>query len=323
MDIKTGVIGIGSMGQHHARVYNQISNLVAIADPDENLGRKAAKKWGVKWYRDYKEMLPLVDAVTVAVPTSLHYQVSKDVIQSGVHLLVEKPLAGCVEEAEKIVALAKSAGIKLAAGHIERFNPVIGFAKKKLEKGEWGKVITLSAKRLSSYPIRINDVGVLFDLSIHDVDIIRYLAGSEVNSIIAVGGSNINENFEDYIVISMKFKNSTLGLCETNWLTPKKVREINITTDFGYISINMLEQKIEIFKRNNDTSSTSTHFSTDTIIEQISLDKEEPLKLELEDFLNSIENNKEPLVSGEEGLEAVKTIEAAVFSLKYDSIIKI
>jgi len=322
MDIKTGVIGIGSMGQHHARVYSQISNLVAIADPDEKLGRETAKKWGVQWYSDYKEMLPLVDAVTVAVPTSLHYQISKDVIQSGVHILVEKPLSGSVKEAKKIVDLAESAGIKLAVGHIERFNPVIGFAKKKLDSGEWGKIVTLSARRLSSYPIRINDVGVLFDLSIHDVDIIRYLASSEINSIFTAGGSQINKNFEDHVAISIQFKNNILGLCETNWLTPKKVREINITTDIGYMSINMLEQKIDIFKRNNDNSNTSNHFSTDTIGQQITLEREEPLKLEIKDFLNSIKNNKEPLVTGKEGLEAVIIIEAATSSLKNNSIIE-
>ena len=142
--------------------------------------------------------------------------------------------------------LAKSASIKLAVGHIEEFNPVIGLAKEKLESGEWGKIIALSCKRLSSYPLRINDVGVLFDLSIHDVDIIRYLVGSEVNSLLfTAGGSNINENFERYVVT--EFQSDILSYVEAIGLL-KEVREISITTDFGYIGINMLEQKIEIFK---------------------------------------------------------------------------
>ena len=153
-DIRTGVIGVGSMGQNHARVYNEISNLVGVADPDESKGKALASKLEVKWFNDYQEMLNQVDAVSIATPTKNHYDIAIKVAQSGVHLLVEKPLANNTVDANAIVEAARRSSLKLAVGHIERHNDAVSHAKKCIENGEWGEIISISSKRFSNFPDR-------------------------------------------------------------------------------------------------------------------------------------------------------------------------
>ena len=322
-EIRTGVIGVGSMGQNHARVYNEISNLVAVADTDRIQGQKIANRFGIEWYEDYRDMLDMVDAVTVAVPTSLHRKVIEIISKEGVNILVEKPIAGSVEDAEFILDSVSKAGIILAVGHIERYNPVIRSAKEYIDSGELGKIITLSAKRLSSYPSRIRDVGVLFDLTIHDVDIIRYLSNSKIKNIYANGGNLIDEMYEDHVILAMEFDDNTFGLCETNWLTPMKVRELCITTDSAFININTLKQEMIISKSEYGEIDQSNLFKVPINLkeENINLEKQEPLKIELQDFLSSLKKGKEPLVGGSDGLEAVRIVEAGLKSLKNGQVV--
>jgi len=141
-ELKTGIIGVGSMGQNHARIYNEISNLVAVADPNEVQGRSVAERFGIKWYSDYGEMLDVVDAVTIAVPTVLHRRVAEAAIAKGVHVLVEKPLAGNTNDAEAIVKAANKEGIILAVGHVERHNEVVSKAKELISDGKIGDILT-------------------------------------------------------------------------------------------------------------------------------------------------------------------------------------
>ncbi len=324
-NIRTGVIGVGSMGQNHARVYNEISNLVAVADSNEEQGRKVAERFGVTWYGDYREMLNLVDAVTIAVPTVLHRVVAEEVATAGVHLLVEKPLAGNVVDAEAIVAAAEVSDVILTVGHIERYNAIIRHAKMCIEKGEWGEILTFSAKRFSNYPSRIHDVGVLFDLTIHDVDIISYLAAGDVKTVYAAGGKSRNKKHEDHINLVMGFEDGKLGLCETNWLTPMKVRELNITTTTGYVNLNYLTQEIEILSSQFGEIDESNLYQPPIEVseEKTSLKGEEPLASELVDFLEAIAEKRMPLVTGIEGLRAVQLVEAGFESLKSNSVVNI
>ena len=186
-NIKTGVIGVGSMGQNHVRIYDEVSNLIAVSDVDKKQGLRLSKRYNADYFADYADMLGKVDAVTIAVPTIYHEEVVERVANAGVHILVEKPLAPSVSNAKSMLTKAEMANIVLSVGHIERHNPVIKYAKEKILEGEWGKVITMSSKRVSLFPERIKDVGVIFDLGIHDLDIIRYLSGSEVISIKSYG----------------------------------------------------------------------------------------------------------------------------------------
>ena len=323
--IRTGVIGVGSMGQNHARVYSEISNLVGVADPNKEQGIAISERLGVKWYSNYEELLSEVDAVTIAAPTFLHKKIAKIVAEAGVNMLVEKPLAGNSSDAQDIITTASRNNVVLAVGHIERHNAIVQRARECVEQGEWGEIISLSASRFSNYPSRIRDVGVLFDLTIHDVDVLCFLANSKVNSIHAVGGHFKNQKYEDYVSLSLRYDDGKVGLCQTNWLTPMKVRELNILTTTGFVNLNYLNQEIHHLSSTYNTIDESNLYKTGMEVakSKIKLKGEEPLKNELIDFLNSIVKKTNPLVSGEEGLMAVRIVEAGLKSLKENKVIKI
>lgn len=324
-DIKTAVIGVGSMGKNHARVYSEISNLVAVVDPNKKQGLAVAEKYGVKWFEDYKSIITDVDAVSVAVPTQMHMAVALDLIEANIDLLIEKPLAGSVEDAKKIVDLAEKNDTVLGVGQIERYNNVIQEAKSRIHASSWGDILTLSAKRFSNYPGRISDVGVIFDLTIHDADIIRYLVADEVSKVFAMGGKSKNKYHEDYVNLLMYFKNGMIGLCETNWLTPMKVRSLDITTTDRYVHIDYLNQSIEVLSSAYLSNDDSNLYRPEIKVnkELIKPESEEPLKSELVDFLESVRDRKKPLVTGIEGLKVVEIVEAGLESLNKGKIVNL
>ena len=324
-NLRTGVIGVGSMVQNHARIYSEISNLVAVADPDAEQGRKVADKFGIKWYEDYNQMLEYIDAVTIAVPTILHRTVAEAAIARGVHVLVEKPLAGNTEDAKAIVEAAKNASLVLAVGHVERHNEVVSKTKDLISKGKIGEILTLSAMRFSSYPFRIRDVGVLFDLAIHDVDLLLYLANSDIKMVFAAGGKSKNDIHEDHINLQLIFEDGKIGFCETNWLTPMKVRQLNITTTSCYLNVDHITQQIKILSSTYDEVDESNLYKTPMQVTEknISVKAKEPLYNELVEFLSSIEENTEPLISGSDGLKAVRIVEAALKSLNEKSVVRL
>ena len=289
--IKTGVIGIGSMGRNHARVFSEISDLVAVSDLNEKEGNRIATQFGAKYYKDYTEMLQEVDAVTIAVPTVYHKLVAEEVSSNGVHMLIEKPLASKPSEAEEIISFAEKNNVILAVGHIERHNPVIKYSKNIIDSGEWGDIIAMSSKRVSNFPDRISDVGVIFDLGVHDLDILCYLSNSEVSSIFAVGGKYQNKNDEDHANILLEFKNGIKSMSEISWLSPMKIRELTLTCSKAYVVINYATQEIEVLKSKFTNLDEGNLFNINQEIEsqKIEIAKKEPLKIELENFLFSIE----------------------------------
>jgi len=307
-NIKTGVIGVGAMGQNHARLYNDISTLVGVADPDEEQGKKVADRFGVKWFANYEEMISDLDAVTVSVPTFLHRKVAEKVSDAGVHMLIEKPLSDNIEDANYIVKKAHEKGICLAVGHIERFNPVISHLKRGILENKWGNLISLSSRRLSNYPHRIRDVGVIFDLAVHDLDIIDYLVNSKLISIKAIGrNNNAMAEHEDHTHIIMKYESGILGSCETSWLNPTKIRELNLTFSKAYVTVDYSNQEIEVLSSDLSVDNSNLYKVGQNIVsERIKISKEEPLKLELLNFLSSIISKEKVLVTGVQGLKIVK-----------------
>ena len=325
--IRTGVIGVGSMGQNHARIYNEVSNLIGVADPNEKQGRLIAKRFGVEWFSDYNEMLEKVDAVTVAVPTVLHRKVAENVAKKGVHLLVEKPLAGNVEDSKAIIEASDSNSVILSVGHVERHNPVIEYTKKAIDSGKWGDIISISSRRVSRYPERIKDVGVVFDLGIHDLDILRYLAGGEVNQLFALGGSFEYKNIEDHASVMLGFDNGIKSFCEVSWLTPMKVRQAFLTCTKAYIIMDYMDQTVNILSSKYENIDQGNLFDIETSVKNKKAEvlNGEPLKKEILDFLKSIVSNQEgkkvePLVTGKDGLEAVILAEKVLKSLKLGNI---
>ncbi len=317
--LNTGVIGVGSMGKNHARVLSEISNLVGIADPDKVAGESVSKKTGAKYFEDYHDLLKEdIQAICIAAPTEMHFHIAQDVIDKGINLLVEKPMCLTLEDSERLVQLAKDAGLTLAVGHIERHNPVVGFTKKALEDGAYGDAIALAARRVSSFPARIKDVGVIMDLGIHDVDVMRYLLGSEVESVFTQGRRRKHEVFEDHANILLDFENGTTGFVEINWLTPMKVRKLSLTCSKNFVELDYVKQSLVISSSSlgefDPFNLYQVHLEYD--IRRVSIQKEEPLKNELKDFLGAVTEKKEPLVSGADGLQTMRVIMAAAESSK-------
>jgi UDP-N-acetylglucosamine 3-dehydrogenase len=317
--LNTGVIGVGSMGTNHARVLSEISNLVGVADPYKVVGEAVSKKTGAQYFEDYKDLLKEdIQAVCIAAPTETHFRIAQDVISSGVNLLVEKPMCLTLEDSEKLVQLAKDAGLTLAVGHIERHNPVVGFTKKALAAGAYGEAIALAARRVSSFPDRIKDVGVIMDLGIHDVDVMRYLLDSEVESVFTQGRRRKHDVFEDHANILLDFENGTTGFVEINWLTPMKVRRLSLTCSKNFVELDYVKQSLVISSSSlgefDPFNLYQVHLEYD--IRRVSLQKEEPLKNELNDFLDAVAEKRDPLVSGEDGFQTMRVVMAAAESSK-------
>jgi UDP-N-acetylglucosamine 3-dehydrogenase len=325
--MRLGVIGIGSIGKNHVRVCSEANTckLVGVSDIDKRAVNEIADRFDVKPFYNYKNLISKVDAAIIATPTSTHYDIAMDFLKEGKHLLVEKPLCDNVEKAKSLVEKAEEEDLVLAVGHIERHNPVVRSVKKSLEKGKFGKLITLTSKRVGTFPGQIHDVGVILDLGIHDIDIMRYLVG-EVESVYSKsGGFKQDINFEDHANIILNFENGLSGVVEVNWLTPIKIRKLFLTCSDYFVEADYVNQTI--------TKSSSSLGKVDesylyylpikSNIQQISLEKREPLKNEIEDFIDAIINSREPLTTGMDGMIALKIATAAVLSSKEEREIKI
>jgi len=295
--VRVGVIGVGSMGKNHVRLYSELPDveLMGIADANESLVNSTAKKYNIKSFVDYRKLLKEnLDAVNICVPTSLHKMVVIDAANAGVNILVEKPIADTVENAKKMITVCEKNDIKFMVGHIERFNPIIPVIKKSLEESN---AISISISRVGPFPPRIKDVGVVVDLAIHDIDLIRYITNSEFKKVFKLTSKNVTK-YEDTAILLFEMENGTLAQITTNWLTPFKIREINIATKEKFIVGRFIEQKVmEYSKYKRDGSYIS---------KELTVPSGEPLKLELESFVKSITANKEPVITGYDGLKALE-----------------
>ena len=307
--MKVIVIGTGVMGKNHARVLSSMGHLGGVVDIDEKSGMEVAKKFNVPYAREFKDLD--FDAAIVATPTVTHYSIAKKLIEEGKHVLVEKPFTHDLQEGYELIDMAKSSGTVLAVGHIERFNPIVEFFKNVM-----GDMITVGAKRVSSFPNRIRDVGVVMDLGVHDIDVLRYLCGDVVEVYARVGKIK-HEKYEDHASILLSFENGRTGYIETNWLTPKKIRRLWMTTSEYYLEGDYMEQWVEISSSQLKFDEFNTYnLEIDSNIRRINLRREEPLRRELLDFIDAIENKRTPLVTGYDGLMAVKIAQAALQSMK-------
>lgn len=291
---------MGAMGKHHVRVYSQIPEveLVGVADIDGKLARKIAKERKTRAFTNYQKLLDKdIDAISICVPTGLHKKVSLDVIKSGIHLLVEKPIAATVKEAKAIITAARKKKLVLQVGHIERFNPIVGVIKNAI-KGE--EVVAIDIVRVGPFPPRVKDVGVIVDIGVHDIDLLSYLTDSDFDEIHALSTSSINDyGKEDTAILSFRMKNGVLGHITTNWLTPYKVREIKVAAKDKLFVGNFITQEVTEYSR----------YTTDPAgyaVRQLNVSLGEPLRYELESFVDAVENKGKPKVTGEDGLKALE-----------------
>ncbi|MGZ7095595.1 MAG: Gfo/Idh/MocA family oxidoreductase [Methanobacterium sp.] len=304
--VNVGVIGVGAMGYNHARVYSKLenANLMAVSDLLKEKAEEVSKEYNAKGFVDYNDILkmPEIEAISVCVPTTHHFNVVMDAIEHGKHVLVEKPIAFTLREAKTMVKAAKDEGVKLATGHVERYNPSVEKTKELIKNDVIGEVVSASAKRVGPFPPRIKDVGVTIDLAIHEVDIMFYLFESPVSRIYANMGSRLEKcEYEDHAEIMSKFKNGIIGMLEVNWLTPYKKRKLEITGVDGIISIDYIDQSVNVYGKST---------------QNVDIPYKEPLKEELGSFLNAVKNDEEPKITGEDGIYALKVVTAAMKSAK-------
>jgi UDP-N-acetylglucosamine 3-dehydrogenase len=316
--MKVGVIGVGAMGQNHARVYSEIADLVGVTDAVPEQAKKVGERLGVISFENADALLERVDAVSVCTPTSYHFDTAMKAISKGKHLLVEKPFTGDSKKAAELCKAAEKARVIIASGFIERCNPIVTVAKETMESGRIGKVISLASRRVSSFPSRIRDVGVIMDLGIHDVDVMRHITSSNVRSVYAVGGRFANPSFEDYANLLMEFDNGAVGFVEVNWLTPMKVRKVSFTCSGGFVQMDYTDQSLEVStsKVGNLDQSDMFRIPLEYDVRRVSVRKEEPLKAELERFLGAAGSGGRPAAGGVDAVQNLKVCEAALESMR-------
>lgn len=314
--IKCAVIGIGNMGKNHVRTFSQIpdAELVAVADNNSVLAEKIAKDYNIPYYVDYKEMIkaqkPTV--VSVCVPTSLHCEVARYCLNNNINILLEKPIASTIEEAEELLDLAKRKNLKLLVGHIERFNPAVRKVKEMIDKGELGKITAIIARRVGGFPPQIKDANIAVDLAIHDIDIVNYLLDELPFDVSVNKQKNHIEQREDSVEFFLKYK-KTSAYIQANWITPVKIRKLTITGTEGYLEMDYINQQIEFYKSNyekfketvNDFGDYILKFSEpDKIV--INVAKKEPLAEEIKYLINGVNNNIE--INSDFALEALRIV---------------
>jgi predicted dehydrogenase len=323
MTLRVGVIGVGSMGRNHARIYADLpeTELVGVADADLDAATEIAGKYGAQPYHDFEKLLDdgQLDAVTVAVPTVEHLAVAIKVIESGINLLIEKPIAFNVEEGERIIEAANRAGVKLMIGHIERFNPAVLSLKQQLADGVLGRVFQIDARRQGPFPARIADVGVVIDLAVHDLDVMRYITGEEIVRVYAETERRIHSSHEDLLTGLVRLDDGTVGTLTINWLTPTKIRELYVTGERGMFRVDYLTQDLYFYE---NATADSADWETLRMLRGVSegrmirhvVAKKEPLRIEQEAFLAAVRGEINVPVTGEDGLKVLELAHAIVTS---------
>jgi predicted dehydrogenase len=308
--IRVGVIGIGNMGQHHARVFSFLKDaeLIGVADINVERGLDTASKHRVRFFEDYRELLPLVEAVCIAVPTRLHYEVGMTCLAAGVHVLIEKPIASTISEAEALVNAAATHDRILQVGHIERFNPAYQELSKVLNHET---ILAIEAHRMSPYSHRANDVSVVFDLMIHDIDLLLELVPGHIARITAHGNKVSDSEHLDYVTASIAFDSGVIATLTASKVTHRKLRRIVAHCRNSLTESDFLNNEILIHRKTTANCTTDygqVLYRQDGLIEKVYTSNIEPLNAELEHFVACVRGGQQPSVGG---IQALKTLRLA------------
>lgn len=312
--LKAAVIGVGSMGRNHVRVYREMEtvSLVGVADQHTPTAAKIGSTYAVPHYSDYRQMLDECqpDLVTLAVPTVLHYEVGLELIERGIHLLIEKPITSTYEQGKELVEKAHKKDVILAVGHIERFNPAVMELRRRVREGMAGRIYQVHAQRLSPYPSRIRDAGVVIDLASHDIDLMRYLIDEPIIRLYGETLKSINSDREDMFNGIIRFRSGVVGVLDVNWITPTKIRKLTITGARGLFTCDLLSQELFFYENETapsqwDTLSVLRGVNEGNIL-GIRIQRHEPLAAELADFVSAVRDSRSPTITGEDGLETLR-----------------
>ena len=290
--IKVGVAGVGAMGKNHARVFASLEDaqFTAIYDLDRARAEELAAQYGTKAVSTLEELAALTEAVAVAVPTVAHRQVAGLLLEQGKHVLVEKPLSDSLTEAQELVALAEARKLVLQVGHIEQFNPVMAELKRRINTPRF-----IESTRLSPFPNRSMDVGVVLDVMIHDIEIILQLVKSPLVSVDTVGMPVLTRR-EDIANARLRFADGCVANVTASRVSDKKMRKIQVFHLDGYISLDYQEQTGHVYRRDG----------LQIVREDVQVEKDEPLKLEIASFIECARAGKRPKVTGQEAAEALR-----------------
>lgn len=317
-----GIIGLGVMGTNHVRVASRFRNNLYVSDIDSEKVKLVSSSFKVAGaYTDHIEMISnqKLDGVIIAVPSQFHYNIAMDCISRGLNVLVEKPVAENIGDAKKMINFAAKKNVIFTVGHVERHNPAVAKLKELVKKGKLGEIYLVKTVRAGPFPKRLygSPGGVLADLAVHDVDVVHYLLGPFKR----LTSQQIVEGRQDlYSKVMFTLRNRVKGSLEFSWVSPRRVREIELYGTKGMVRCNYYEQSIEFFDNSKYDHFKSKDFLRGRIsagkIKNIKVNKKEPLMVEHEDFYNAIKCKKKPLVSGVEGLDALQIVNAIISSGK-------
>lgn len=295
--LRIGVVGVGIMGWNHARVLSEMrdAELVGVVDPDDTRAKQVRAQLGCATMTSVDALLEAgVEAAVVAAPNAQHAAIGVTLIEAGVHVLVEKPIATSIEEGERLVAAAKANGRTLMVGHVERFNPAVQVLKNACAEAD---TVSISITRVGPFPPRMSSVGVIIDLGVHDIDLIRMIAGADIKSASARYTRTHGER-EDTALMLFRTENGIVAQINTNWVTPFKQRTIEVATRDKFVVADLITRQVtEYSNYQPDGSYTTRHLWTPPA---------EPLRLELEAFLTAVRTGASPAVTGEDGLSTLK-----------------
>jgi UDP-N-acetylglucosamine 3-dehydrogenase len=299
--LKVVQIGTGGWGKNHARILSHLGVLCAICDVDKEKSEEFGKKYSVNSYDSIDSLLNSeeFDAAFVCTPTSTHSSIASQLIQSHKHVFVEKPLTYLSEEGEDLLELANKNNVILSCGYIERFNPAVGVVKNFVKSKKYGELIMLEFHRENRMPFHIKDVGIIYDTSVHDIDTAMWLFDDTPEVVFARAGK-INHEHEDFASIMLGFKNNKVAIISSNWVTPIKTRHFDAVCTEGIISSDFITQEIKV--ETKDATEKPKH------------EKQEPLLLEIQNFLGAIEGKNELTVKAEQAVNVTKIAEAALLS---------
>ncbi|MBC8249970.1 MAG: Gfo/Idh/MocA family oxidoreductase [Candidatus Nitrosopelagicus sp.] len=294
-------IGTGGWGKNHSRVLSEFGVLSAICDMNLERAKEFGEKYKVNYYKTIEELYEKeeFDAAFICTPTSTHSEIALKLIQKKKHVFVEKPMTYLSDDGKKLVEEAKRNKVILTCGYIERFNPAVANVKDYLKSKKFGDLIRLEFYREHRMPLHIKDVGIIYDTCVHDIDTAMWLFDQTPQMVFAKSGQ-INHEHEDFATIMLGFKDNKIATISSNWITPTRVRNFNAVCTDGRIFSDFITQEIRI--------------ETDGGTDNPSTQKEEPLSLEIRNFLDAIENKNELIVKPEHAVNVTRIAEAALLS---------
>ncbi|MCX5642859.1 MAG: Gfo/Idh/MocA family oxidoreductase [Candidatus Omnitrophica bacterium] len=303
--IKLAVVGAGHMGENHIRVYSRKPGVkvTAICDPDEARGGRLAKEYGATWFADYRKAIPEIDAASIAVPTNLHHRVASAFLSAGKPILLEKPIASTAEEGAELVRISRQKNVPLQIGHVERFNPAVQRLTQELKTPKY-----LEIHRMGPFKGRGIEVSVVADLMIHDIDLVLDLVNSEIKEVSALGLSAFTKS-ADIATSRLTFANGVVANLTASRISDQSMRKIRVFESNKYWSLDCECQELVCYRKNPDESWQNKEKPglADLIIrEPIAVEKAETLSLEIDSFLKIVAEGGEPIVTGNDGLAALK-----------------